>query len=221
MKGAWLFDLDGTLADTDRDIRGAWKAALRDLGLECPDFDDRFVTGPPIDEVVRTLFPGSCDDRLIADVRAGFGRHYDGDGFPATREYPGVLDAVRRIRSAGFTVLIATNKRHAGATAMAARFGWMSVFDGLYAGDMHMDDPAVGKLRKPELLRLILRERGLSAADCTMVGDTVSDFEAARANGIRSIGVTWGYGTPGELALADMTVSSPDELVGILRGDSP
>ena len=39
MRRFCFFDLDGTLADTDRDIREAWKAALRDLGLDCPDFD--------------------------------------------------------------------------------------------------------------------------------------------------------------------------------------
>ena len=41
-----FFDLDGTLADTDPDIRRAWKAALVDLKLECPDFDAKFVAGP-------------------------------------------------------------------------------------------------------------------------------------------------------------------------------
>ena len=54
-----FFDLDGTLADTDPDIRGAWKAALADLGLECPSFDEKFVAGPPIDEMTRILFPGA------------------------------------------------------------------------------------------------------------------------------------------------------------------
>ena len=53
-----FFDLDGTLADTDPDIRRSWKAALADLGLECPDFDEKFVAGPPIDEMTRILFPG-------------------------------------------------------------------------------------------------------------------------------------------------------------------
>ena len=49
-----------------------------------------------------------------------------------------------------------------------------------------------------------------------MVGDTTSDFEAARANGIESVGVTWGYGRPEELALADRIVSSPEALVAVL-----
>lgn len=43
-----FFDLDGTLADTDGDIRLAWKAAMADMKLECPRFDELFVAGPTI-----------------------------------------------------------------------------------------------------------------------------------------------------------------------------
>ena len=60
-----FFDLDGTLADTDPDIRGAWKAALADLGLECPSFDEKFVAGPPIDEMTRILSRGRSRRSLL------------------------------------------------------------------------------------------------------------------------------------------------------------
>ena len=83
-----FFDLDGTLADTDPDIRGAWKAALRDLGLECPDFDAKFVAGPPIDEMTRALFPEAFTQELADGIRRRFAAHYDGDGFPLTRSTP-------------------------------------------------------------------------------------------------------------------------------------
>ena len=158
-KRIWFFDLDGTLADTDADIRGSWKAALADLGIDCPNFDRDFIAGPPIEEMARTLMPERYTDELAQAIREGFGRHYDGDGFPQTREYPGVMDAVRRLKARGDGVWIATNKRHAGALAMSRRFGWDKVFDGLYAGDMHKDDP-IGKLRKPQLLALAMREIG-------------------------------------------------------------
>lgn len=212
MKSVWFFDLDGTLADTDADIRLAWKSALADLGLVAPDFDEKFVAGPPIDEMVRVLFPDRADAALVDAVREGFGRHYDRDGFPLTREYPGVLDRVRALKASGARVFVATNKRYAGATAMAAKFGWDRVFEKIYAGDMHRDDPAIGKLRKPALLAFAMREIGAAPEDCVMVGDTANDFEAARANGIESVGVRWGYGRPEELSTADRTVSLPAEI---------
>lgn len=228
-----FFDLDGTLADTDPDIRRAWKAALADLGLECPRFDELFVSGPPIDEMTRILFPGAFTQELADAVRRGFAAHYDGDGYPGTREYPGVLDEVRRLAAEGFTVAIVTNKRHVAATAMARHFGWDALFDGVYAGDMFADPRAAarlgvapgGKVRKPELLRRVMAAYGAAPGDCAMVGDTSSDFEAARENGVFSVGVAWGYGTPEELSQADVVCREPGGLAeslsrreGVARG---
>ena len=199
MKRFVFFDLDGTLADTDPDIRGAWKAALADLGLDCPSFDEQFVAGPPIDEMTRILFPDRFTQELADSIRLRFAAHYDNDGFPQTREYPGVLDDVRRLKSEGRVVAIVTNKRYAAATAMASHFGWDRVFDGVFAGDM-----ALPKVRKPELLARVMGRYGARPEDCALVGDTMSDFEAARANGVFSVGVAWGYGTPEELGAADV-----------------
>ena len=217
MKRHWFFDLDGTLADTDGDIRLAWKAALADLGLDCPAFDRDFVAGPPIEEMVRKLFPAQCADpvaaeTLIANVRERFGHHYDHDGFPTTAEYPGVLDAVRRLKAAGARVFIATNKRYAGAAAMAAKFGWTAVFEKLYTGDMFFATRGL-KMRKPELLKFIMDEIGAAPGDCVMVGDTINDFEAARLNGIDAVAVAWGYGTAAERRAARLTVSDAAELL--------
>ena len=214
MRKFWFFDLDGTLADTDRDIREAWKAALRDLGLDCPRFDEVFVAGPPIDEMTRRLFPDRFSPALADDVRRLFASHYDGDGFPNTYEYPGVLDEVRAVAAAGATAAIVTNKRHAGATAMARRFGWNGVFaGGVWSGDMFPGR----KLAKTELLAVVMQRLGAAPGESVMVGDTASDFEAARANGVFSVGVEWGYGRPDELAEADVTVSAPCELRAAVR----
>lgn len=212
MKRFWFFDLDGTLADTDGDIRLAWKGAMKDLGLKCVDFDAKFVAGPPIEEMTKKLFPEIYSDRLALDIRVGFGRHYDNDGLPNTCEYPGVLDRIRALKSAGARPFVVTNKRYVGAKAIAAKFGWASVFEAIYAGDMYKDDPAIGKLRKPELLARVMREVGADRSDCVMVGDTANDFEAARKNGVESIGVAWGYGTRDELAEADRIADGPEDL---------
>ena len=212
MKRMWFFDLDGTLADTDRDIRGAWKAALADMRVSCPSFDRDFVAGPPIEEMARMLFPDAYTPELGSELRRRFGEHYDNDGFPHTVEYPGVLDRVRELKSAGATVVVATNKRYVGAKLIASKFGWFDVFDGIYAGDMYRSDPAIGQLGKSALLALLIEKYGVRPGECTMVGDTKSDFLAARDNGIESVGVRWGYGTEDELALADRVVSSPPEI---------
>lgn len=212
MKRLWFFDLDGTLADTDRDIREAWKHAMKDMGLECPSFDRDFIAGPPIEEMARALFPEIYTPQLGAELRRRFGERYDNDGFPYTVEYPGIMDRVRALKADGATVVIATNKRYAGAKLIAAKFGWTEVFDGIYAGDMYRDDPDIGILKKPALLALLISRYKVPPSDCIIVGDTKSDFIAAKENGIESVGVAWGYGTDAELALADRVVSSSLEI---------
>ena len=208
----WFFDLDGTLADTDGDIRASWKAAMADLGVECPSFDEDFVAGPPLEEMARRLLPDVYTDELGVRLRERFGHHYDNDGFPNTFEYPGILDAVRALKASGARVFIATNKRYAGACAMAGKFGWNEVFEKLYAGDMHDGDPAIGRMNKTRLLAFAMNEIGAKAGECVMVGDTINDFSAARANGIYSVGVKWGYGGESDLSSADRVIASANEL---------
>ena len=85
-------------------------------------------------------------------------------------------------------------------------------FEKLYTGDMHKDDPSIGKMRKPELLKFIMAELGVKSEDCTMVGDTINDFEAAQKNHIASVAVGWGYGTESERAQATRLARTPEEI---------
>ena len=208
MKKFFFFDLDGTLADTDRDIREAWRAALKELGLVCEAFEEKFVAGPPIEEMMKILFPDVYTPALGERLREAFARHYDNDGFPNTVEYPRARRWVEEVKAKGAKVAIVTNKRYAGALALAAKFGWQELFDKIFAGDMYKDDPAIGKLRKPELLARVIEYYGAKKEECVLVGDTINDFEAAAKCGIKSIGVTWGYGKREELEAAEEIVSA-------------
>lgn len=209
----YFFDLDGTLADTDGDIRASWKAALADLGVDCPSFDKDFVAGPPLEEMAKRLFPEIYTDELGVKIRERFGYHYDNDGFPNTFEYPGIIDAVKALKNSGARVFIATNKRYAGASAMAAKFGWNGVFEKLYAGDMYDSDPSIGRMNKTRLLAYAMNEIGVKPGECVMVGDTINDFTAARANGIYCVGVRWGYGKESDFDVADRIIDKADELL--------
>ena len=212
MKKFCFFDLDGTLADTDADIRLAWKASLADMNLPIDGFDSVFVAGPTLEEMAKKLYPDRYTEQFAAELRRRFGEHYDNDGFPSTREYPRIIDRVKSLKAAGARVFIVTNKRMAGTKAMAAHFGWDRIFDGMYSGDMYAGDPSIGKLRKPALLARVIAGLGAAKDDCVMVGDTANDFEAASANGIESVAVVWGYGTPAERSLANRIATSPEEI---------
>lgn len=201
MKHHWFFDFDGTLCDTEEDIKNAWRATIRELGLDLAPFEMHYVTGPAIDDMVRIMWPESADAALIAAVRTAFVRHYDTGGFPLTQPYPGVVARLNALKAAGCRLYIVTNKRHCALCALVDKLGWRTLFDGFYASDMYKDGP-IGKLKKPALLAQAMKEQGAAADDAVIVGDTHLDIEAGRANGIATIGVTWGYGSREELERA-------------------
>ena len=213
MKRHWFFDLDGTLCATETDIKDAWRATIRELGLDLAPFELLSTTGPSIDDMVRLMWPESADAALIAAVRAAFVRHYDTGGFPTTEPYPGIVDRMDALVAAGACLYIVTNKRFSATCALVDRLGWRTRFAGIYSSDKYKDGP-LGKLKKPALLAHALREATAVPADAVMVGDTHLDVEAGHANALATIGVTWGYGSREELvqAGADRIVDAPEEL---------
>ena len=194
----WFFDFDGTLAKTGEDIVAAWKKSLADLGRECPRFDEVFTIGPTIEKVVYDLFDDASPE-LVEKVVARFRVNYDESGFPNTVPYPGVPEWLDALKSSGAKLYIVTNKRDAPTQKIVRKLGWDSIFDGVWSFD---SIPGV-KYRKPNLLAHLLSEMKISPSDAVMVGDTKGDIDAGSVNGMRTVGVTWGYGSMEELAGAD------------------
>ena len=201
----WFFDLDGTLARTGEDIIAAWKKSIADLGRECPRFDEVFTIGPTLDKVVYQLFDDASPE-LVAQMVERFRLNYDESGFPNTVPYPGVPERLADLKASGARLYIVTNKRHAPTQNIARKFGWDALFDGVWSFD---SIPGV-KYRKPELLAHLLRELHVEPSDALMVGDTKGDIDAGKANGMYTVGVTWGYGSREELAGADEIVDAPN-----------
>ena len=197
----WFFDLDGTLARTGEDIIAAWKRSIADLGRECPRFDEAFTIGPTLEKVVYDLFDDASPE-LVAQMVERFRPNYDESGFPNTVPYPGVPERLAALKADGAKLYIVTNKRHVPTQGIVRKFGWDALFDGVWSFDSF---PGV-KYRKPDLIAHLLKDLAIDPADAVMVGDTKGDVDAGRANGLRTVGVTWGYGSREELADADEIV---------------
>jgi len=198
MRHHWFFDLDGTLARTGEDIIAAWKQSLADLGRECPHFDEVFTIGPTLEKVIYQLFDDASPE-LVEQMVARFRPNYDESGFPNTVPYPGVPEWLRSLKASDAKLYIVTNKRHAPTQGIVRKFGWDSLFDGVWSFD---SIPGV-KYKKPDLLAHLLATHAIAPSDAVMVGDTKGDVEAGRANGVHTVGVTWGYGSREELESAD------------------
>lgn len=205
-----LLDLDGTIADSRPGIIASLRAALRDLRHSpAPDEDFTWAVGPPLPEVWRRLMTQYGDDRVDFGM-ARYREHYGLTGLYDATLFPGIADAIETLYVAGHDLIVATAKRVDFARRLVENLGLASRFLGVYGSipDGTLDD-------KADLIADIMRRESLTAKAMVMVGDRSHDILAAHANGVKAIGVAWGYGAPGELkaAGADAIIAAPRELV--------
>ncbi len=204
-----LLDLDGTIVDSQPGISSSCRAALRALGHEPePSLDVTAIIGPPIDDIMRTLLEPYGDDRVAEAViayRADYGRR----GVFESTPYPGIAEALATMRQTGARLLLATSKRRTFAQLILDHLDLGKFFEGVHGSE------SGGALdHKPELIAHVIGTHGLSRDRCVMVGDRRHDIAGAHTNGMRALGVLWGYGSREELdvAGADDIVAEPGEL---------
>jgi phosphoglycolate phosphatase len=212
-----LFDLDGTLTDAGAGIIRSVQHALTGLGSHVPEAADlRWCVGPPLQDSFAELL--RTDDRERIDrAIALYRERFATTGMFENAVYPGVSDGLRRLRSSGHALWVATSKPHEFARTILAHFELRDAFDEVYGSEfsgVHSD--------KRDLLRHVLSVERF-AEPPWMIGDRRHDVEAAHANGLRAVGVTWGYGSVDELqaAGADVLVDSMQELLEWADRGSP
>jgi phosphoglycolate phosphatase len=202
-----LLDLDGTLVDSRPGIVASCSAALRGLGHDPGEALD-IAIGPPLEDILRTLLQTYGDDRIDEAVVA-YRQHYGQSGLLGSEAYSGIRGALEAMQGAGLRIYLATSKREVFARRILENLKLATYFDGI-----HGSVPGGTLDHKPELLAHILSEQDVSASHSLMVGDRRHDIVGARAVGMRSLGVLWGYGSRHELetAGADQLVERPADL---------
>ena len=204
-----LLDLDGALVDSLPGIAASGRAALVALGHPPdPGLDIAAMIGPPIEEMMQLMLARYGDDRVAEGV-AAYRADYGARGLLASAPYPGIPEALDALRAAGARLMLATSKRRVFAERILDHTGLAPRF-----AAVHGSEPGGALDHKPELIAHILARHALDAADCVMVGDRRHDIAGAHANGVRALGVLWGYGSRDELeaAGADALVGDPADL---------
>jgi phosphoglycolate phosphatase len=205
-----VFDLDGTLVDSRDDLASAVNHALASVGR--PPHPVAAVQ-KMVGDGVRTLIEralGAADDE-VEPVLAAFLAHYEQHLADRSRPYAGIEEALDRL--VGVRKVVATNKRGDLARRLLALLGLEQRFEAVLGED------DVGR-RKPDpaMVREVLRRSGVAAERAWLVGDSVADLRAARAAGVRSCAVLWGYGAEVDLRAEgpDAVLSRPDDLVALV-----
>ena len=209
-----IFDLDGTLTDSKPGIVGCLREVLDARKISGYGSLDRFI-GPPVEQWAAELLPhGSAEDRaaLARDYRAC----YDRVGWSNNSVYPGVAEMLAQLHGDGFPLYVCTSKHEHFAVRILEKFGIAQYFNAIYG-----DRIDYASHSKSDLLALVLRQHAIDRETVWMVGDRSFDIEAAHLNGIRCLGVGWGYGTPEELAQADAIAATPADVIGTIRAHAP
>lgn len=219
-----LFDLDGTLTDPKLGITGCVQYALRKLGREVPDADELepFI-GPPLMDSFREFC--GLDEATGQQAVAYYRERYAVDGLFENEAYPGIVQMLARLHAAGCHLAVASSKPEVFVKKILEHFGMLPYFE--VAVGSGLDGSRVQKEEVvEEALRQLLGEDGLrqalsgNLADAVMVGDRKFDVQGARQFGLASVGVTYGYASPGELeeAGADRIVETVEALEEALLG---
>jgi phosphoglycolate phosphatase len=207
-----VFDLDGTLVDSSRDIAAAANAALARLAPGTPAI--------PLDSVLSFVGEGArlLVERCVSYTGLGLSADevlrvyldcYTERLLDTTRLYPGVAEALDTLEGTSLAVL--TNKPGDLSRSILEGLGVAPRFARVWgAGDVPSRKP------DPEGLRRLMGELRATAAETWMVGDSATDVEAARAAGVKAAGVTWGF-HPGTLRAAspDLLLDDPRTLASL------
>ncbi|MEP7187523.1 MAG: HAD hydrolase-like protein [Rhodanobacter sp.] len=207
-----LFDLDGTLIDSEHGITTCVKHALAKLDVPTPAHDElRRWIGPPLRHSFAPLL--NHDAERIEAAVGYYHERFDTDGWREHVVYPGIERLIENLLAAGHQLAVVTSKPHKHAAPIIAHLPFGDAFLKLYG-----PSPGSAHSEKAAMVRAALSDFDCPPAGAVMIGDRRFDIEGAVANGVRGIGVLWGFGNRNELqqAGAHAIAASPDELAALL-----
>jgi len=187
-----LFDLDGTLTDPKTGITRSIQYALDRLRRPVPHADElTWMIGPPLIASFTRLL-GSPEDaqEALRLYRERFGV----TGLFENEVYAGIPAQLQDLQDKGVRLFVATSKPHVYARRILDHFELSRFFAGIYGSELDNRNAD-----KRDLIRHILEQERFDPARAVMIGDREHDAIGAKANGLASIGVTWGYGSRQEL----------------------
>ena len=192
---AIFFDLDGTLTDPKPGITRSIQYALDKLGQPTIPTEDELTwcIGPPLRASFVKLLGEASADLAVSLYRERF----SDIGLYENSVYPGVVDVLTALRQSGHRLFVATSKAHVFADRIIDHFDLREHFERVFGAELDGT-----RADKSDLLAYALKTAAVESSHAIMIGDRSHDMIGARNNGIRGIGVLYGYGSEQELTAA-------------------
>lgn len=205
-----IFDVDGTLVDSQAEIVAAMAEAFAAEALPSPSRAAILsIVGLSLPETFATLCPDhdtATQARLTGHYKAAFRDHATTPEQAKSPLFAGALEALHRLNGQDHTLLaVATGKSKRGLDRLIGQHGLDGIFVSQQVADFHPSKP------HPSMVLTALAETGIAAHRAVMIGDTTYDMDMARAAKVATIGVGWGYHAPA-LLRADRMIADFAEL---------
>jgi phosphoglycolate phosphatase len=209
---AIFFDLDGTLTDPKPGITRSIQYALQKLDHPTIPTEDELTwcIGPPL----RASFVRLLGAEASADLAVSYYRERFSDvGLYENGVYDGIGEVLTALCASGHRLFVATSKPHVFAERIIDHFGLRGHFERVFGSEL--DGTRVDKSR---LLEYALKEASVDPARTLMIGDCSHDMIGAKNNGMKGIGVLYGYGSRDELlqAGAHHVCQTPGAILGCI-----
>lgn len=208
-----LFDLDGTLTEPFEGITNSVLYALRKCGIEEGDRAKlKAFIGPPLLSSFSEFYGMTQEEarRAVSFYR----EYYAEKGIFENAVIAGIPELLRALQKEGCSLFVATSKPEPFAVRIIERFSLSPYIARVFGASL--DET---RTEKGEVIAYALQESGIAKESALMVGDRKHDILGAKENGIRSMGVLFGYGSREELifAGADEIAETPEEVLRIYQ----
>jgi phosphoglycolate phosphatase len=201
-----IFDLDGTLTDPKPGITACIRHAMQQMDqAPSPNVDLDWCIGPPLQASFAKLL---ADPGQASQAIQFYRQRFEEVGMFENSVYPGIIPMLSALAVTA-DLWVATSKPQVFARKIVEHFELAGYFKGVYGSELDGRNSDKG-----ELIAFLLHEQGLAPASAVMIGDREHDIIGAKKNGLRALGVLWGYGSREELvaAGADLLVPSPAQI---------
>ncbi|MEM3486109.1 MAG: HAD-IIIA family hydrolase [Candidatus Methanomethyliaceae archaeon] len=210
-----VFDFDGVLVNTGKDIANAANFALRNLGIApLPDNEIVRFIGGGAEPLVKKCLDLYNATELFEPALQLFRDYYSKHATDEAQLYPGVKEMLLGCAAKGIKMGIATNKEEKITQELLKKLEIAAFFEVIVG-------PSTVKRRKPdpEAIEMILHHFSLAPQYALMVGDKQEDILAGKAAGTFTCGVTYGYGSPEEISNAkpDFIIDEAIDLLELLN----
>ena len=208
-----FLDLDGTIARSGEGCKNSIRFMCGKIGMELTEEEINHFVGPAI--IIHLQQAHGFSEGDATRAYKFYREYYDSKGIYENWPYSGIEALLQRLCEMGRTLYVATLKPQEQAEQILARFGFTEYFTAIFGASYEK-----GRTNKERVMEYADRTIGGIPQSAAIVGDRYHDVLAGKHMGIGTVGVTYGYGSPGELTEAgcDVLVDTVEEIAEVFGG---